>query len=86
MGLPTVAGAEREVLHPHQQGRPERRRERHRFAREFARSAFSAEPEGSAKDLLAELLRPGAAQWPDGLLLAQVPHHEPGDESSLQAP
>src|SRR3954464_8318900 len=57
-----------------------------RWAREFARSAFSAEPEEFADDLLAELLRSGAAQWRDGRLLAQVPHHEAGDEGPLQAP
>jgi len=83
---PTDAAAEREVLHPHQQGRPERGRERRRWAREFTRSAFSAEPEESAEGLLAELLRSGAVQWRDGRLLAQVPQHEPGDEGSLRAP
>jgi hydroxyacylglutathione hydrolase len=57
-----------------------------RWAREFARSAFSAEPEEFAEDLLAELLRSGAAQWRDGRLLAQVPHHEPADEGPLRAP
>ena len=55
-------------------------------AREFARSTFSTEPEKFAEDLLAELLRSGAAQWRDGRLLAQAPHHEPGDEGPLRAP
>ncbi|MDP8900574.1 MAG: hypothetical protein M3N33_05395 [Actinomycetota bacterium] len=49
--------------------------ERRRWAREFSRSAFTAEPEEFAEDLLAELLRSGAAQWRDGRLLAQVPYH-----------
>ena len=57
-----------------------------RWAQEFARSAFSAEPEEFAKDLLDELLRSGAAQWRDGRLLAWVPHHEPPDEGPLRAP
>jgi hypothetical protein len=55
-----------------------------RWAREFARSAFSAEPEEFAEDLLAELLRSGAARWRDGRLVAKVPHHEPGNKGPLQ--
>lgn len=57
-----------------------------RWVREFARSAFSAEPEEFAEDLLAELLRSGAAQWRDARLLTQVPHREPAYEGPLRAP
>jgi hypothetical protein len=39
-----------------------------------------------AEDLLAEHLRSGAAQWRDGRLVAQVPHHEPAGEGPLRAP
>lgn len=57
-----------------------------RWAREFAYSAFSVEPEDFAEALLAELLRSGAAEWRDGRLLARAPHNEPADEDLLRAP
>jgi hydroxyacylglutathione hydrolase len=57
-----------------------------RWAREFAYSAFSVEPEDFAEALLAELLRSGAAEWRAGRLLARAPHNEPADEGPLRAP
>lgn len=57
-----------------------------RWAREFALSAFSREPEAFAEDLIAELSRSGAAGWQDGRLVARVPHNEPEDGGPLRAP
>jgi hydroxyacylglutathione hydrolase len=57
-----------------------------RWAREFAYSAFFAEPEDFAEALLAELLRSGAAERRDGRLRTRAPHNEPAEEGPLRAP